>query len=43
VFYDLMHSTLPARRSDAQKDGAASRWVDEFTGLGQKLRVRIGE
>jgi alpha-amylase/alpha-mannosidase (GH57 family) len=42
VYYELMHSLLPAMRERAEGgDKKAREWFDEFTSLGRKLSVRV--
>jgi hypothetical protein len=41
VFYDLMQSVLPEQKASAGEDEARARWVEQFTNLGHKLRVRL--
>jgi hypothetical protein len=41
VYYDLMQTQLPDQRAGADSDEAKARWVQEFTALAERLRVRL--
>lgn len=44
AYYELARTVLPVMRRSAEAGStSATLWVDRFTGLGEKLAVRVGD